>query len=266
MTNNKFLKYQKKDFDEKYAIFYNENIKSIPGSVKSALQLGNQKPDAFLNFSAITKLAEKGYQTTENGYTFNKDGSFQVAVLTDMPSVETLMWDWWFGWHGCADNRYKLWHPIAHLSAEWADGNQDLESYLGRTSIIQEYIGKKLEKAAIQFVSPSVLGFTQDQFANKNEVVYICARIGYSNFPLDFGWLVHQIRKTDRGSEMRSRFFLGGPFIAFRSDNIFSKTLTKILQKLKRLPEQQAIDLMQHCSEEMNHLATFLPDLYKQYN
>ena len=32
-----------------------------------------------------------------------------------------------------------------------------------------------------------------------------------SQLPLLVGWLIHQVRPTDDGAEMRSRFFLGHP-------------------------------------------------------
>lgn len=42
-------------------------------------------------------------------------------------------------------------------------------------------------------------------------------RLGSSDIPVDVGWFVHHIRPTKNGSEMRSRFWLGGPHIAVRS-------------------------------------------------
>ena len=36
----------------------------------------------------------------------------------------------------------------------------------------------------------------------------IAARVGLSVAPLAFGWIIHQVRATDNGAEMRSRFFL----------------------------------------------------------
>jgi hypothetical protein len=34
---------------------------------------------------------------------------------------------------------------------------------------------------------------------------------------------------------------------------------------MARLPERQAIDLLIHCSEEMNHLAGILPGLHHKF-
>ncbi len=261
-NTKKYIGYLSADFALPYAKFYDEIIRPIPTLVEKAIKKSTKNG---LMLDNVRDLHNKGYLDLENGYRLNDDGSLHVAVLTPMPNVNPEMWDWWFGWHSCEDNRYKLWHPKAHLSAVWADGRDDL-AYVGRTSNIQEYIGKKLEKAAIQFKSPLEFGFSDSQIADKSNVVYVCARIGYVDYPLDFGWLVHQIRKTDNGAEMRSRFWMGGKYIAIRSENILAKAVSKILQKIVKLPEQQAKDLMTHCSEEMNHLAAILPDIYKEFN
>lgn len=258
----KYNGYRSTDFALPYAKFYDEIIRPIPTLVEKAIKKSTKNGLLLEN---VHDIHNQGYLDLENGYLLNKDGSLQISVLTPMPNVSPEMWDWWFGWHSYEDSRYKLWHPKAHLSAVWADGRNDV-AYVGRTSNIQEYIGKKLEKAAIQFKSPLELGFSESHIADKSKVVYVCARIGYVDYPLDFGWLVHQIRKTDDGAEMRSRFWMGGKYIAIRSENFFAKVASKILQKIVKLPEQQAKDLMTHCSEEMNHLAAILPDLYKEFN
>lgn len=260
-NQKKYIGYQEQDWALPYANFFNENIKPIPKLVENAIKRPSKQG---LWLENVKHLNNTGYHDLENGYVINADGSLHVAVLTPMPNVNPEMWDWWFGWHSCEDSRYKLWHPKAHQSAVWADGRNEV-AYVNRTSNIEEYIGKKLEKAAIQFKSPLELGFSETHIADKSEVVYVCARIGYVDYPLDFGWLVHQIRKTEEGAEMRSRFWMGGKFIAIRSDNFIGKIASKILQKIVKLPEKQAKELMAHCSEEMNHLASILPDLYKEF-
>jgi hypothetical protein len=37
---------------------------------------------------------------------------------------------------------------------------------------------------------------------------HICARVTLSTHPVAIGWLIHQVRPTDDGAEMRFRFFL----------------------------------------------------------
>jgi len=118
-------------------------------------------------------LQAAGYADLETGYTRELDNAVHVAVLTKMPHFTPEMWDWWFGWHGCKDNRYKVWHPKAHISAHWEDGSNE-ESYIGRNSIIAEYIGDELTEGSIQFKSPAEFGFSAEAIKDKSKVVYTC--------------------------------------------------------------------------------------------
>jgi DAPG hydrolase PhiG domain len=258
-----YIGYKPEDYKMPFARFYNENIAPISLHAAQALSTGNLLPGSLPSLEQARTLANPGYTAHETGYSMEKGGAIRVAVLTNMPNVSPEMWDWWFGWHGCMDSRYKLWHPRAHRAARWQDGGSDV-AYINRNSHIEEYIGSKMEKAAIQFKDPLQLGFQPDDISDKTRAVYICARLGYSRLPIDFGWLVHQIRATTTGAEMRSRFWMGGPHIAIRGNNLFAKTGSSLLQKTVKLPESQAKELLTHCAEEMAHLASFLPALYSE--
>lgn len=212
----------------------------------------------------MTLLENTGNMPVETGYSVDKDGSIAVAVKTHMPHTSPEMWDWWFGWHGSENARYKLWHPKAHLSAEWEDGRND-NCYIGRNSIIEEYIGETPLDAAIQFKSPLDFGFSFESINQTDKAVYICAKIGHPKFPVDYGYLVHQVRVTPEGTEMRSRFWMSGKYVSARHDNIINHAAVKILQKFKTLPKNFGRDLLLHCAEEMSHLASILPDLYQTY-
>ena len=260
----KYMGYRAADRGTTWAGFYNEAVKPIHPAAAEALEKCPLPAGSLPPVEQATGLQKSGYTAFETGYTLEKDGSLRVAVLTPMPGVSPEMWDWWFGWHGCLDSRYKLWHPLAHRSAVWQDG-RDETGYVGRVSQIEEYIGKNLEKANIAFCDPRDLGFPPAALADKTRVVYICARVGYTRLPLDFGWLVHQIRRTDDGAEMRSRFWMGGRHVRPRWRRL-PGFCSALLQKAARLPERQAVDLLHHCSEEMNHLAGFLPELYKTHH
>jgi DAPG hydrolase PhiG domain len=272
MMQPKYVGYRPEDRETPYAKYYSETIAPLSMPVEKALAESPFRAGSLPPLSKITDLCAVGYADLEEGFSFETDGSIHVAALTPMPNVSPKMWDWWFGWHGSLDNRYKLWHPKAHLSAAWQDGDGDTGQYIGRTSMIEEFIGNKLEKANIQFISPTELGFPQSVLQDKDKVVFICARIGDTQLPIDFGWLVHQVRATTdgtsrdsrEGAEMRSRFFLGGPHIQIRLRGWLPKQLSKLLQKVVRLPKKQARDLLMHCAEEMNHLAAFLPQIYAE--
>jgi DAPG hydrolase PhiG domain len=176
------------------------------------------------------------------------------------------MWEWWFGWHGCDSRRYKLWHPRAHVSAAWQDGDDDRRHgsarYVGRTSLISEYIGSSMLRAAIQFVTPATVGLP----AADDSTVGICARLGSSDVPVDAGWFVHHIRATADGSEMRSRFWLGGPYTAVRgAPGLANRVIRPVASKILGASADSARNLMVHCAQEMNHLAGLLPALYEQF-
>ncbi|MEM9718170.1 MAG: FAD-binding protein [Bacteroidota bacterium] len=257
------LGFKEKDTQSEYAPFYKEQIAEIREDVKmhakTPLPWGTL-PDT----DEMTLLEEAGDMPVETGFSIADDGSMAVAVKTLMPDTTPEMWDWWFGWHGSEDERYKLWHPQAHISVKWEDRNND-NCYIGRTSIIKEYIGKEALDAAIQFKSPLEFGFSHDAINHPEKAVYICARIGHPKFPVDYGFLVHQVRQTSNGTEMRSRFWMSGKYVAARQSNFVNNTAVKVLQKIKTLPKNFAQDLLLHCAEEMTHLASILPQLYATY-
>lgn len=252
------------DKNESFAKYYSTTFTALPTEVQQAL--ANPLEWTFLpDVSHMSELEQDGYMPSETGFAVNKDGSCKVAVKTDMPGVSPQMWDWWFAWHGCQDSRYKLWHPVAHLSAQWEDGKNDL-CYIGRNSIIKEYIGDNLLEASIQFKSPLSFGFSNKSINHKEQAVYICAKLGHPSLPVDYGYLVHQVRKTSNGAEMRSRFWVGGQYVSLRKKGKVAEAVTVVLKMFKSLPKNFAQDLLQHCAEEMNHLAAFLPALYNEFN
>jgi DAPG hydrolase PhiG domain len=269
MTNDLYLGYRNDDADTPFGKFFKPEMAPLPRHVVEALEHGPQGGMALPAFRDAASVADAGYRQTENGYGVLDDGSLQVSVRTDMPGVTPAMWAWWFGWHGCDTRRYKLWHPRAHLSAAWKDGDADMgagrrggQRYIGRCSMISEYIGSALLNGAIQFVAPAAMGLPPDN----DSAVAICARLGSGDAPLDIGWFVHHIRSTPTGAEMRSRFWMGGPLIAVHNaPSVASRAVRPIASRIIGPPEIMARNLLVHCAQEMNHLAGFLPELYEVF-
>jgi DAPG hydrolase-like protein len=258
---DRYLGYRDDDADTPYGKYFQPAMAPLPWHVVEALHHGPQAGPVLLAFDDAASLADSGYQQTENGYGMLEDGSIAISVRTDMPGVTPQMWSWWFGWHGSDSRRYKLWHPRAHVSAEWKDAaSSGAHGYVGRTSLISEYVGSTLLRGAIQFVEPQTIGLPDD-----GDALAVCARLGYGDFPVDVGWFVHHIRPTDDGSEMRSRFWLGGPHIAVRGGpGVASRMVRPVASRVVDISAATARDLMVHCAQEMNHLAGFLPDLYTE--
>jgi hypothetical protein len=266
MGGDLYLGYRDDDANTRFGKFFKPEMAPLPQHVVEALQHGPQGGMALPAFDAAARVADEGYQQTENGYGVLDDGSYQVSVRTDMPGVTPAMWSWWFGWHGCDARRYKLWHPRAHLAAAWKDGQdgdrKGAGRYVGRWSQISEYIGSSLRNGAIQFVAPETMGCPADG----DDAVAICARLGAGDAPVDVGWFIHHIRSMPGGSEMRSRFWMGGPHIAVRkAPSVASKAVRPIAARILGDPVASGRDLLVHCAQEMNHLAGFLPELYAAF-
>jgi hypothetical protein len=266
MGTDLYLGYRNDDASTPFGKFFKPEMAPLPQHAVEALQHGPQGGQALLAFDDAATVADEGYQQTESGYGILDNGSMQVSIRTDMPGVTPPMWSWWFGWHGADTRRYKLWHPRAHLSAHWKDGDdagrRGAARYIDRWSIISEYIGSTMLSAAIQFVHPTTFGLSADT----DGAVAVCARLGSGDAPVDAGWFVHHIRSTQGGSEMRSRFWMGGPYIAVRkAPDLASKAVRPVASKVIGVSEATARNLLVHCAQEMNHLAGFLPELYESF-
>lgn len=251
-----------------YARFWNTQLAPLPAHVRHALDRG---PVAEPLLPPVEAAPENLFGTApvlEDGFALTAADAMHVAARTDMPGVTPAMIDWWFGWHSDSPERYKLWHPQAHVHAAWLSpppaGTRSRARYVGHTSIVDEYIGSSLIRAAIRFVNPATLGLTEPSLDDPDKATIVCARTGLGDFPIDVGYLAHHVRRTATGSEMRSRFWIGGPYAAGRSSPVGA-----IMARAARLAmgptEADARALLVHCAEEMQHLGSFLPALHAEF-
>jgi hypothetical protein len=243
----------------------------LPDHVEQALEKGESNARDALSRADANRLLEPGYLPLETGYTNLPDGTAHAAVLTHFPETTGEMIDWWFAWHGVETERYKLWHPQAHLFSQMryertgAPGLTHRQKYIGNTSYVDEYIGPMIHRLAITFHDPQDFGLAKDSFENAGVSTAICARVGFSDRPVDAGYLIHLIRETASGCEMRSRFWLGEAHLrALPEGNPIDRLFEMRLARRLMIPERLGRDLLVHCAEEMNHLASFLPALFAQ--
>lgn len=248
-----------------YAAFYRPALAPLPAPVREALWAGAVAHQRMPAVECAAQLQEAGYEPVENGFTLGADGAARIAVLTRMPRVTPAMWNWWFAWHGSEAQRYKLWHPRAHVHAAWADGRDDLPHYVGRVSRVVEFIGAQRFEFNICFVAPASLGFDEARLAARGEVA-ICARGALAGTPLETGWLVHHIRLVPGGAEMRSRFWIAGDNVHWRGvPGAAGDRLGRAAGRLRPVRAEQAAELLVHCAQEMNHLAAILPALHAAF-
>lgn len=256
-----------------YAKYWQPDMGELPERARDAVAKGAQATELGFEFQQLNELLKPGYLPLETGYTYLNSGQVFVATHTPMPGVSGEMIDWWFGWHGEENERYKMWHPQAHRSAKPKysyENNPTLTSkqrYIGNTSFVDEYIGPKIHRIAIQFHRPEEFGFDTRQFETAGMQTVVCAKVGLPHLPINFAYLVHAIRETEDGCEMRSRFWLGK--LEFR-DALSTLPLGWFV-KLPVLPNLLLTptlgqEMLVHCAMEMRHLAGFLPDLYRDYN
>ena len=243
---------------------YKLQLEPAPKRVMDAIRLG-------VRYSAFPPATESarilaGTRPPEDGVFRDAEGRVLVTCVTDMPGLTPAMIDWWFGWHMLHSERYTLWHPLAHLRSSAAEDRSSLADdrakYVGNISYVDEYIGKSLKKLAIAFVSPSTFNLHEP---DPLRATAVCAFTSDRVLKSEGGCLIHYVVATSGGAQMRSGFWIGHirnhvPWI----DNITRGLLNSPGMRRLLIKDKMALDLLRHCAEEMNHLAKFLPTLYRE--
>lgn len=242
-------------------------MRPIPERVEEAIKLG-VRDDLSVPLREAPCILDPGHHPLEDGIIRNPDGTLVVCCRTDMPHVTAHMIDWWFCWHTPYSERYNLWHPRAHVRSFVREDRTHLAGqkagYIGLTSHVDEYIGEHLAKLTIRFVQPLEVGLDSERFPGAKVGTAICARVGVRDKPIDSGWLIHLIRETPDGAEMISRFWLGEVQLRIPLlGRLVHRRINSVSARMREVPDQLGIDLLRHCAEEMNHLARFLPALYR---
>ena len=185
-------------------------------------------------FEEANQLLEPGYLPIETGFYRLSNGHMHLAVLTRMPRCKGKMVDWWFGYIDDA-GKYKMWEPRSHVAFQW-DENREPERYLGASCIVERKLGGRLVNFRLYFHDPSEF-LDSSRFDEAGVGTVICAN-AYNSENVPQGRMIHFVRDTGYGCEMRSRFWL------------------------IKASDDECLELMQHCVEEMGNLADFLPELY----
>ncbi|MFA0087903.1 DAPG hydrolase family protein [Vibrio sp. 10N.261.51.F12] len=273
MTQEKYLGMRAGDLEDKpYAKYWNPHLSTMQDHALRAIAHGPEASELGFPITDVSQLLQQGYLPLENGYTCLDNGQIFVSVLTKMPKVTGKMIDWWFGWHYMESQRYKLWHPRCHIAnrAEKMIGDEpslsDREKYLNNPNFVTEYIGSGLQDILITFSDASNF-FDTSQFQESNISTAICGSVGLQKFPLNVGKLIHLIRETVDGCEMRSRFWIGKPEVrGLDANGAVNKIVGSRFVAKHAVSLEMGKELFVHCAMEMNHLVSFLPELYDDYH
>jgi hypothetical protein len=273
MRGEHYLGMREGDLEGKpYARYWNPVMQPLQEQVAAAILHGPEALELGFTIDDADLLVEPGYLPLENGTTRLASGEIFVAVLTEMPGVTGAMFEWWMGWHYMEHQRYKLWHPRAHIAngtAEMRGDDPDLsdrEKYM-TTHRVTEYVGDSRTAITISFSDPGECFSRTADFADNGITATVYAKVGLQRAPITIARLVHQIREVEGGSEMRSRFWLAKPEIKGVGRESLLGRLISSNFVVKRIADQDlGRDMVVHCGMEMNHLASFLPALYADYH
>ena len=206
----------------------------------------------------MNRLFEPGYLPLEAGFCNLPDGGGMLANLTDMPGVTVEMFDWWFAWHGLEPLRYKIWNHEDHYYC--LTRNPEISEdkslpmkkrYWDTVHDVREDVGLGLERIAINFRDPADIGFDPALLKDFAGTI-VCA--GNDHNPVI---MCHFVRPTERGVELRTRFWMGYSVIGGKP--------VKVIPDGMQFPLIPVQALLAHNIKEFTNLAAILPELYAEY-
>jgi len=237
--------------------YYDMDIAPAPQElVEQVMKMSYSDNTNGLPLEDINKLFDDGYMDNEFGLFGLPNGGAVFANKTDMPGVTTEMFDWWFAWHGLDSLRYIIWDKDDHYYCQTQNVEQALDTSLSmkdrfRNTVhdLQEAVidGKPPMNAHLHFVDPVEIGFDPEKLKDFKGTI-VCT-------PGPPAVMIHFLRPTANGSELRTRFYTG-----FRATP----------NGPEQLPDFKPNDfggraMLLHNIKEFRHLAEILPSVYAEY-
>lgn len=125
-------------------------------------ETGHLDSKDFMDINNAYLMLEPGPQPLEHGVIRQNDGTWFIAVQTDLGTECTgKMFDWWIS--NCTDTeRYRWWHPKDNKNGDWdpqffAVQPEDRKPghYVHHSHKIKQVIGGKLQTLQIDYERPS---------------------------------------------------------------------------------------------------------------
>lgn len=246
--------------------------------VLQAIETGPIDPREALSLDQVDRLLDPVPLTTETGWCVLEDGVAYVAVHTKMPEVSGEMVDWWFDWHPREADRYRVWHPIAHLDnslhgprhyARAADPAPQ-KAHWGAVHHPVEDVGTGVVHARIEFKRPTEMGMSHDALEAPHIATIVCGYAGDDRLRIRHTPMFHVFLRAERdeGVVLRSRFWLGAalrPYMPGPLAVLGEWALNHPAVRRRALPDGAPRALARHCAEEYANLGALLPELYDRF-
>jgi len=154
----------------------------------------------------VDKLLNPGYLPMETGYYHLPNGQWHIAVLTMMPGCKREWVDWWFHNYISDQAIVKIKNPLQLLSGPYQKENPE---YSLKANPYGKHLtlGKLLNRQHFHFIQddPNQY-FDTVKLKNVENTSVICTKSVLQDDTLDAN-IIHIVRDTDFGCEMRSRFW-----------------------------------------------------------
>ncbi|CAN7374632.1 hydrolase [Trinickia sp. LjRoot230] len=197
----------------------------------------------------------------ETGYERLSSGVLHVGCRTHMQGCTGEMFEWWFRSRPNTQ-QYRWWHPVDHVSSEWAGG--ETQTHVGSVHLVEErFTDLPAARLAIHFRDATEF-FNSDRYrtarSEKRVTAAVCACVAMGHDPesvrgghISGSRLLHIGRDTPGGLVLRSHFYLGQdlPATGKKPDEIIAM-----------FSDEFGRALLMHCYNEFTFLSRFLPALY----
>ena len=248
----------KKFLSRPYAKYLNRKMQDPPQEVLSFLKEKKMMDPQYALLpenNNMDEILKSGYMECEYGYCTLPNGGGYVAMLNKMPGVTFEMYQFWCNWWSTAPDatlRYRIWNPKDHCAAGFRWSNEEIGGHVE-------------DLVFLNHLEPENLGISKEK-VKKSSLLWadggnvISKRVDADPFSAPVpGVVCHFVREMDDGSgiELRSRFWKG---FQFGENGLFDAmgphTPKETVDSLYGLAEHNAV--------EMAHLASILPDLYRE--
>jgi len=270
-----FLRNQAAVRNKPYAKYFRSEMR-VPLSAVRKIQQGPMALEDTLTPSIedINRLLEPDFVSEESGYALLPGPMAYVQSRKFFPGCTAQMFKWWFIWHPAESERYTLWFPYAHVSnpcvhhQRLCDESLSFEERLyGNTFCASEYVGDRLMHLHIDFQQPASLGLNTDLYREAKIDGSVSALMSLADHPEVPGSLmVHLFKEVPDGMYLTSRYWVGAhPSMARFPGAEKAASLLKENGFGEAELETLAYEFAVHDMCEFNHLASFLPDLYREF-